>query len=337
MEERGITRRVFLAIIPAFFLPKSVFGSNLQIKYITYRNELAIRVVAKNGESYSSMSQLYTGTERYTKQIKDFNDDRPVDKGDNYYIPVRFLRLSIRKVLAENKFSIYRIGQQGEGTIDTLSELAEKFLNDSFPILEKIAILLTINQDINPITKRVYPNQKILAPDSLIKRVSLEPDSKAEKVQPPIKQQIKKRQNPFRTDVDYIKKRLRERDLFGANRIRTGNGDYHVTKHTGIDLVASVGTPVYPIEDAVVLRAGKDNVFWRNGIIVEYRTNSGLVVMYLHLSEEYVKPGQNISASTVIGRVGITGNASRDNPHLHIQVKRNGKVVNPYSYVVVDS
>lgn len=55
----------------------------------------------------------------------------------------------------------------------------------------------------------------------------------------------------------------------------------------------------------------------------------GLASLYAHLSEINVKEGDRVDTRTVIGKMGRTGNATGD--HLHLEVYKNGRPVNPIS------
>lgn len=335
-----ITRRSFLAgmigSITSSLLPNVSFaGKNLKLTYASYKNKLVLKIIVRKNESYASISQLYTGAEKNTNEIRVFNNNQALKPEDKIYIPADLLRNSLKVILEENEFITYEIDDQGEKGIDTLFEIADEFLNDKFSLEDRLAILLILNTEINPISKIIYPGQKILLPKSCINTKLSQEVRQEVNESPRINVVEKTRQNPFKTDVKYIRAHLRPQDLFGARRIRGSSRRFWISKHTGIDLVAPIGTPLYPIESGIVLEARKaTGQFWRNGIFVRYRTNSGLEVMYLHLSKENVSSGQKITTATLLGRVGITGNASKNNPHVHIQIKKNGKVVDPLQFVL---
>ena len=176
------------------------------------------------------------------------------------YIPVRLLRPILRKVLEENNFARFIIDNEEEDKINNLWDIAVGFMNNSLSVQEKIDILLMLNDEIDPNTKIVYDEQYIIVPDSLIEKRLIDEEIPKPTPAPTIKPipkippTLRKRQNPYRVDINYITRRLRTRDLFGARRTRSlGKGKYRVTRHTGLDLVAPVGTRLYPIEDGVVL------------------------------------------------------------------------------------
>ena len=352
MEEGdgSFRRRSFLAgasvgllasLFPNLAFAKKGYLSE-KLKYVKYKDQLVLRIVIRKGDTYESISLLYTGDEKNTNKIKNFNDRNFLRSKDYLFIPVGILRNSLRQVLDENKFSIFEIASQGEEGINNLWELCHGFMNDKYDFYEKKALILILNPSIDVVRDIVYDGQEIIVPNSLIDRSliegKLEPELKFPEAKIITKNTI---QNPFRVDISYIKTRLRDRDKFGARRVRSLGGDrYRITKHTGLDLVAPMGTPLYPIQTGVVLKTGRDLIKWRNGERVTYKADSGLIITYCHLrkdSSRKVKVGQKINLNTLIGKVGITGNASADNPHVHVQVRLGNKILDPYKYVVVDS
>lgn len=107
----------------------------------------------------------------------------------------------------------------------------------------------------------------------------------------------------------------------------------HVMKmHTGVDLSASKGTPVYATGDGIILRADASSGGYGNCI----RVNHGYSyqTLYAHLSKILVVPGQVVKRGQLIGLVGSTGRSTA--PHLHYEVRINNKPVNPMNYFYND-
>lgn len=96
------------------------------------------------------------------------------------------------------------------------------------------------------------------------------------------------------------------------------------TRHNGLDFGVPVGTPVRSTMDGRVVYAGWNDQGYGNLVIVEngpYRT------YYAHLSSIPVSVGQQVSAGTVIGLSGNTGNST--GPHLHYEIRINQKAIDP--------
>lgn len=98
--------------------------------------------------------------------------------------------------------------------------------------------------------------------------------------------------------------------------------------HYGLDVAAPVGTPIRAVQDGVVQFAG-----WKPGYgyCVFLTHSGGLSTAYGHASELYVKTGQRVSEGQTIAAVGSSGFST--GPHLHFEVRINGKLVNPALYL----
>ncbi|MCX6273311.1 MAG: peptidoglycan DD-metalloendopeptidase family protein [Bacteroidetes bacterium] len=102
--------------------------------------------------------------------------------------------------------------------------------------------------------------------------------------------------------------------------------------HYGIDFTAPKGTPVFATADGTVVtpEAGMSGY----GIVVELNHGFGYQTTYSHLSRVAVRPGQKVKRGEVIGYVGSTGLAVA--PHLHYEVMKNGKKINPVNFFFND-
>jgi murein DD-endopeptidase MepM/ murein hydrolase activator NlpD len=94
--------------------------------------------------------------------------------------------------------------------------------------------------------------------------------------------------------------------------------------HTGLDIAARSGTPIRATLDGRVKFVG-----WKGGygrtVILEHA--NGYETLYGHCSKTLVKKGQSVKKGQTIASVGSTGVSN--GPHLHFEVKKNGKRVNP--------
>lgn len=88
--------------------------------------------------------------------------------------------------------------------------------------------------------------------------------------------------------------------------------------HRGVDFAVPIGTSVTAPSEGVV-----ESVFWDDGgggnVIFLLHANN-LKTAYLHLSETYVKKGENVRAGQVIASSGNTGGSSTG-AHLHFEVR----------------
>ena len=104
-------------------------------------------------------------------------------------------------------------------------------------------------------------------------------------------------------------------------------------KHQGNDLFARAGTPVVAAEDGWVERIGTNSL---GGLIVWTRGRSGYRYYYAHLRDwAPLTPGTEITAGTVVGTVGNTGNAATTPSHLHFEVHPgNAPAIDPYPILI---
>ena len=114
-----------------------------------------------------------------------------------------------------------------------------------------------------------------------------------------------------------------------GNRVHPITGK--VTFHAGIDTPDKLGTPVKASLPGKVTAAGFNNGGYGNLVDLESIDKEGRKVTqrFAHLSEVLVKVGDEIEQGTVLGKVGSTGNST--GPHLHHEVRVNGKLVDPRS------
>jgi hypothetical protein len=102
---------------------------------------------------------------------------------------------------------------------------------------------------------------------------------------------------------------------------RNGTDPYARGQHRGIDIEASVGTPVVAAAGGDVRFAGTAG---SSGLTIGIRTADGYDTSYLHLSSVAVRAGAHVSAGERIGAVGMTGTRSATAPHLHFGVRDAG-------------
>ena len=101
-----------------------------------------------------------------------------------------------------------------------------------------------------------------------------------------------------------------------------------VSTHTGLDIAATTGTPINVVSDGTVTFAGWSGSY---GKLVKIDHGNGVETWYAHTSKMYVTVGEQVSAGETIAAVGSTGNST--GPHLHFEIRINGKTVNPQNYV----
>ena len=98
--------------------------------------------------------------------------------------------------------------------------------------------------------------------------------------------------------------------------------------HEGMDFTAKTGTPIFASGDGIVARADNSASGFGNHIVI--RHGYGYESLYAHLSKYKCRAGQRVKRGDIIGYVGSTGRSEA--PHLHYEVHKNGKVVNPLNF-----
>ena len=96
--------------------------------------------------------------------------------------------------------------------------------------------------------------------------------------------------------------------------------------HLGTDYAANRGTDVWATARGRVTAAGRNGGY---GKMVEIEHANGYSTRYAHLSRISVRKGQRVNKQDLIGRVGSTGRAT--GPHLHYELLKNGRHINPAS------
>ena len=101
--------------------------------------------------------------------------------------------------------------------------------------------------------------------------------------------------------------------------------------HTGIDIPAARGTPIYAAKSGVVITSvyGTGNA-WSYGNYVVVSHSDGTSTLYAHMSSRAVSEGQTVAQGEVVGYVGTTGNSTGN--HLHFEVRVNGSRTDPLNY-----
>lgn len=98
--------------------------------------------------------------------------------------------------------------------------------------------------------------------------------------------------------------------------------------HSGVDLAANQGTPIYAIAAGTVTTATYGEA---NGYYVSISHGNGYGSLYAHMTNYVVSVGDYVSQGQVIGYVGSTGWST--GPHLHFEIHVNGSTVNPMDYI----
>lgn len=98
--------------------------------------------------------------------------------------------------------------------------------------------------------------------------------------------------------------------------------------HDGVDIAGKQGGPIEVVGSGVVTFSGARAGY---GNLVEINHGNGYLTRYGHNQVNLVKEGDKVNKGQVLALMGSTGRST--GPHLHFEVLRNGKVVNPIKYL----
>lgn len=99
--------------------------------------------------------------------------------------------------------------------------------------------------------------------------------------------------------------------------------------HLAIDIVARWGTPFVATASGRITFAGRKDGY---GNMIEIDHGFGLRTRYGHASKLHARVGQRVQRGEVIGEVGSSGAST--GPHVHYEVHRDGRPVNPSNYIL---
>lgn len=106
-------------------------------------------------------------------------------------------------------------------------------------------------------------------------------------------------------------------------------GDGTATWHTGIDIGASYGDPIYASKSGTVTIAGWSTTGYGNFVVINH--GDGSSTLYGHTSSFIVSEGEYVTQGQLIAYVGASGNVT--GPHLHFNIYIDGSTVNPLAYL----
>ena len=98
--------------------------------------------------------------------------------------------------------------------------------------------------------------------------------------------------------------------------------------HKGIDFTAPKGTAIQATGNGKVIRVEKKKRGYGHNVVIDH--GYGYTTLYAHMKTIIVKKGEKVTKGQKIGEIGSTGTSTA--PHLHYEVRINGKAVNPIDY-----
>jgi murein DD-endopeptidase MepM/ murein hydrolase activator NlpD len=102
----------------------------------------------------------------------------------------------------------------------------------------------------------------------------------------------------------------------------------HEAYHKGVDFAGSAGSNVMAVAAGVVTWAGQRTGY---GNLVEINHGDGYVTRYAHNEKTLVSVGETVKRGESVALMGSTGRST--GPHVHFEVLRNGRQVDPLSFI----
>lgn len=197
------------------------------------------------------------------------------------------------------------IRNAGTGGADRYKDIIEKRL-------EREDLLLDAYQKIDKMKKQMYIQTKSY--DELMEMASNKEKFLASlpAIQPVSNKELKRLSSGFGYRTDPI---LKTRKM-----------------HAGVDFSAPKGTPIYATGDGVVKKVKTSLSGYGKQVDIDH--GYGYMTRYGHMSTFNVKEKQKVKRGECIGYVGNSGKST--GPHVHYEVHKNGKAINPVHYFYRD-
>ena len=92
-----------------------------------------------------------------------------------------------------------------------------------------------------------------------------------------------------------------------------------------------MGAPIKALSRGVVTYSGQKQGREGYGLIIEINHGNGFATRYAHLRQVLVKVGERVEKGQAVALVGSSGRST--GPHLHFEVLRDGRTVNPRPFL----
>lgn len=134
---------------------------------------------------------------------------------------------------------------------------------------------------------------------------------------------------------------VRETISPGGEYLRDRGANHRPRFHQGVDVQVGVGTPVYAAGTGTVIETGNTGRTSGHGLYCRIRYEAAgttVVVTYSHLSVLDVNRNERVTAHTLVGlsggAKGSFGAGGSGGPHLHMETRVAGALVDPYEWLV---
>jgi murein DD-endopeptidase MepM/ murein hydrolase activator NlpD len=199
--------------------------------------------------------------------------------------------------------------------------------------------------DANVAKKSTSTDQRLLLADASAFRIELEKISEQSSF---LLEQSAQTNTYFKNEITLGKKELaflcaampasQPVQPWDAKKVISGFGmrinPFHkgLYEHAGIDIAMPRHTEVSVTGSGTVREVKRSNLEAGYGNYIEIDHGQGFITRYAHLEAIKVKAGQPVTKGTIIGTIGSSGGSIA--PHLHYEIIRDGKNVDPVAYMI---
>jgi len=301
IEEIGFMQQVEIVSQPVDF-------SRIQTKEEAYKT-LALGTDEENFYEVQKGDSLWEIAKRFKLKLSDIRKANPVVAATNLIRPKMKLNL-----IQPNNLVDVKVVEIEEYTDAMPFETEVREDKSLYKTQEKV------------IQKGKEGEREVVAKVIKINGVENEREILSEKViKKPVKKIVAKGTKPLPVNAGTAVASL---GLPTRGRISSRFGQRWGRLHAGVDIAAPTGTPIYAAKDGRVSYAGYRGGY---GKLVEINHGNGLVTRYGHCSKLLVSSGKRVKKGQLIALVGSTGNST--GPHLHFEVRINGKAVDPLKWL----
>ncbi len=304
------------------------FSFIIAIILIKYKPVYSVSI---SGKSLGYVTNKETFEEQIKDNIASSSESKNVDTVNLKETPKYELKLADRPLPTNESQIINNLEENLEVTYKYFDIALNNETTTSVDTIEEAEELVNKVKEENSNSTEIDLSilEKYTQNEGEIKTAEIEVAKKAiqEKVNEKVAEEKKQEALEKMPTVNGIK--LAIKPITGTITSRYGvSSNIRKSTHTGIDIATSTGTPIKVVADGTVTGANYNGSY---GNLVKVDHGNGVETWYAHTSKMYVKVGQKVAAGDTIAAVGTTGNST--GPHLHFEIRINGKHVNPQNYL----
>ena len=327
-RDRFFHMKSYIIIAIIALITASCSQEPAKVIYKGHLNFTKNNFLSQNKDNKQIISKKFATKDNMNKHNNNYNKVIIVQKGDNLYSLARTHKVTIRNIIEANNlvppYVIYpkeklklplktklHIVQAGDN-LTRISRLYNVSLNE----------LRSVNNLIN--SSKIKVNDKLILPYDSDKNL--------------VVRQQKNYQKPTQINKKITKKKIArkssKKDHFiwpvdNGNIIQKFGQKPNGTHNDGINIKASLGSPIKSAAAGKVVYVGNGLRGYGNLIIVKHANN--WLTAYAHNNDIYVAKDQMVAQGEIIATLGSTGNVTI--PQLHFVLRKGRKAVNPQPYL----